>query len=165
MYYHVIRSSKDNLAALELFINARTREGLLQPTLIEYRRTRKSRRQQPHTILMFPGYAFVKPEVADDLEHVKSRWTHHYIRSPLSQAPAKVPAEQVEYTMGVGRRLWSVGKGHRKNTRVIFQYGQLTGHKATVQKSTGHYSTVWVDNLTFPIICHNSDIKALTSTT
>lgn len=161
MYYNVIRSSKQNLETLDLFLNTIEPGSMVRPYLNTYRRSRKSRRPQPHRILMYPGYAFVTPNTRDHLEAVKNRWTHHYIRSPLTQEPARVPVEQVEYAIRLEQKSILFGTPFNRGARVVFRVQELSGLTGTVQECKGHHAIVWPDKHTFPITCLLSDIELI----
>ena len=160
-FFHIIRSSKTNLETLEGLLNDHTPGSMIQPKLHVLRRTRKSRRPVPHKTLMYPGYAFVTPESKEYLIAVKHRYSHHYIRSPLSLDPARVPDEQVQYSLKLEQRSLVMGVLLDRGSRVEFTDPDLIGLRGTVQECRGHYARVWLDDHDFPITCLLTDLRIM----
>lgn len=160
--YNVIRSSKTNLEALDLFLNTQRPGSLYRPKMTVMRRTRTSRRLQPHSVQMYPGYAFVHPSMRHELELVSQRWTHHYLRSPTTNKPLTVPEDQLHYALEIERRSLVLASPLPQGTRVIFSGGgRLDGRTGTIQNCFGYYATVWVDDLDYPVQAVIADLTRI----
>lgn len=160
-YYHVIRSSKINLDALDAYLNYHNKGSLIRPRLNMLRVSRKTRRLSPYKIFMYPGYAFTTPEATPDLTRLKDRWTHHFVRSPQTNEPCRVPLNQVEFAIRMEQKSIVFATSITKGTRVKFTDPLLKGLRGTIQGVQNHYIIVWPDKHTFPITCNLNDIDFL----
>lgn len=164
MDHHVIRSSNANLTAIETFVNTEEHAYVLRPRMTIYTRSGKKRRPKSIRVLMYPGYAFVHPASLDHLHSVRERWPHHFLRSPATCEPLRVPEDQVQYALDLERRsveTGRIGKPFERLTRVVFTDDRLHGLRATVQKCSGHTAIVWPDGYDYPVTCLLADIEPL----
>lgn len=160
-YFHVIRSSGENLDALNTFFNEHRPGAMVQPTLTVYRRAGRHRRPKPYQVLMYPGYAFVRPETLPDLQLLEHRWTHHFLRSATSHLPSIVPYDQVEYAMSLAKRSMNEAPHLPRGTIVRFTAPELHGTKAIVQECFDHCAIVWTKDADFPITCLLTDLETV----
>lgn len=160
-YYHVIRSSSENLDALNAFFDAHRPRAMIQPTLTVYRRAGRNRRPKPYQVLMYPGYAFVLPETLPDLQLLEHRWTHHFLRSATSHLPSIVPGDQVQYALGLQYRSVREAPALARGTIVRFTAPELEGTKAIVQECFDHCAIVWTRDADFPVTCLLTDLETV----
>jgi len=157
-YFHVIRSSNTNLTAIEENLPP---QHLIRPRMTTYTRAGRKRRPKAIRTLMYPGYAFLHPDALHRLAQLAERWTHHFLRSPATGMPVKVPQEQVYYAQELERRSMVMGRPLPRLARVVFTDETLNGLKGTVQECKGHVAIVWPDDCDHPIKCLLTDITPI----